>query len=115
MHFLITRYTGCRNGATNGLRHCDIDLENKTISFANWEKAVTYNKLRGGKRRENQVRRLKTSKDESTIPMSTKLYEAIKDIALNRDQMIQSGREDIRQMTTLGDIIIPMNTEINME
>ena len=35
--FLITRYTGCRNGAANGLRHCDIDLENKTISFVNWE------------------------------------------------------------------------------
>lgn len=29
--FLITRYTGCRTGAANGLRHCDLDLENKTI------------------------------------------------------------------------------------
>ncbi len=82
--FLITRYTGCRNGAANGLRHCDIDLENKTISFVNWEKVVTYNKLRGGKRRENQVRRLKTAKDERTVPMSTKLYKAIKDIPLNK-------------------------------
>ena len=80
--FLITRYTGCRNGAANGLRHCDIDFENKTITFANWEKAVTYTKLRGGKRRENQVRRLKTSKDERTVPMSSKLYEAIKDMPL---------------------------------
>ena len=76
--FLITRYTGCRNGAANRLRHCDIDLENKTITFTNWEKVVIYKKIRGGKRRENQVRRLKTSKDESTIPMSTKLYEAKK-------------------------------------
>ena len=39
--FLITRYTGCRNGAANGLRHCDIDLENKTITFTNKEKVVT--------------------------------------------------------------------------
>ena len=80
--FLITRYTGCRTGAANGLRHCDIDLVNKTIRFANWEKVVTYKKIRGGKRRENQVRRLKTSKDERTIPMSSKLYEAIKDLPL---------------------------------
>ena len=80
--FLITRYTGCRTGAANGLRHCDIDLGNKTIRFANWEKVVTYKKIRGGKRRENQVRRLKTSKDERTIPMSSKLYEAIKDLPL---------------------------------
>jgi integrase len=82
--FLITRYTGYRNGAANGLRLCVIDLENKTISFVNWEKVVTYNKLRGGKRRENQVRRLKTAKDERTVPMSTNLYEAIKDIPLNK-------------------------------
>tara|TARA_B100000886_G_scaffold247546_1_gene174284 strand:+ start:603 stop:800 length:198 start_codon:yes stop_codon:yes gene_type:complete len=34
-------------------------------------------------RRKNQVRRLKTSMDERTIPMSTKLCEAIKDIPLN--------------------------------
>ena len=78
--FLITRYAGRRNSAAIGLRHCDIDLENKTITFTNWEKVVTYKKIRGGKRRENQVRRLKTSKDERTIPMSTKLYEKIKDI-----------------------------------
>ena len=49
-----------------------------------WDKVVTYKKIRGGKRRENHVRRLKTSKDERTIPMSTKLYEAIKDIPLNK-------------------------------
>ena len=82
--FLITRFTGCRNGAANGLRHCDIDLENKTITFTNWEKVVTYKKIRGGKRRENQVRRLKTAKDEGTVPISTKLYEAIKDIPLKK-------------------------------
>ena len=80
--FLITRYTGCRTGAANGLRHCDIDLEHKTITFANWEKVVTYQKLRGGKRRENQNRRLKTDKDERTIPISTALYELIKDMPL---------------------------------
>ena len=82
--FLITRFTGCRNGAAKGLRHCDIDLENKTITFTNWEKVVTYKKIRGGKRRENQVRRLKTAKDEGTVPISTKLYEAIKDIPLKK-------------------------------
>ena len=83
--FLITRYTGCRTGAANGLRHCDIDLENKTITFANWEKVVTYKKLRGGKRRENQNRRLKTLKDERTVPISSDLFEAIKDMPLNKD------------------------------
>ena len=64
------------------IRYCDIDLENKTITFANWEKVVTYQKLRGGKRRENQNRRLKTDKDERTIPISTALYELIKDMPL---------------------------------
>ena len=81
--FLINRYKGCRNGAASGLRHCDIDLENKTITFTSWEKVVTYKKIRDGKRRENHVRRLKTSKVERTIPISTKLYESIKDIPLN--------------------------------
>ena len=45
-------------------------------------KEVTYQKLRGGKRRENQNRRLKTDKDERTVPMSNALYELIKDMPL---------------------------------
>ena len=36
--FLILRYTACRKGAANGLRHCDIDLTKKTITFTAWEK-----------------------------------------------------------------------------
>ena len=112
--FLITRFTGCRNGAANGLRHCDIDLENKTITFTNWEKVVTYKKIRGGKRRENQVRRLKTAKDERTVPISTKLYEAIKDIPLKKgsDDPIWPRRYKVND-DSWGPIM-PMNTEKSM-
>ena len=80
--FLIQRYTACRRGAANGLRHCDIDLEDKTITFVAWEKMVTYQKTRGGKRREKQIRRLKSDKDERTVPMSKPLYDSIKDMPL---------------------------------
>ena len=59
-----------------------MDLKNKTITFTNWVKVVTYQKLRGGKRRENQNRRLKTDNDERTVPMSNALYELIKDMPL---------------------------------
>jgi 3-methyladenine DNA glycosylase AlkC len=45
-----------------------------------WEKVVSYQKIRGGKRREKQIRRLKSEKDERTVPMSKALYEAIKDM-----------------------------------
>ena len=80
--FLIQRYTACRRGAANGLRHCDINLEEKTITFKAWEKVVSYEKIRGGKRREKLIRRLKSEKDERTVPMSKALYEVIKDIPL---------------------------------
>ena len=83
--FLIQRYTACRRGAANGLRHCDINLEEKTITFKAWEKVVSYEKIRGGKRREKLIRRLKSEKDERTVPMSNALYEAIKDIPLIKD------------------------------
>ena len=43
---------------------------------------VSYKKIRGGKRREKQIRRLKSDKDERIVPMSKALYEAIKDIPL---------------------------------
>ena len=79
---MIQRYTACRKGAANGLRHCDIDLNKKTITFTAWEKVVNYEKKRGGKRREKQIRRLKSQKNERTIPMSNALYEAKKDISL---------------------------------
>ena len=67
------------------LRHCDIDLKEKVIHFKQWEKIVTYEKLRGGKRKETQIRKFKTgSKDERSLPMSTALFEAIKDMKLNQ-------------------------------
>ena len=80
--FLIQRYTACRKGAANGLRHCDINLDKKTITFAAWEKIVSYKKQRGGERRENQIRRLKSQKDERTVPISNALYEQLKDMPL---------------------------------
>ena len=83
--FLIQRYTACRKGAANGLRHCDIDLEKKTITFTSWEKVVSDERTRGGKRKEKQIRRLKSQKDERTIPISKALFEHLKDIPLNKD------------------------------
>jgi len=81
--FLIQRYTGCRQGEAAGLRYCDIDLKNKTISFYEWEKTVHYEKERGGKRNEKQVRRFKTGqKDERVLPMSSALYEVLKDMPI---------------------------------
>ena len=112
--FLIQRYTACRKGAANGLRHCDIDLNKKTITFKAWEKVVSYEKKRGGKRREKQIRRLKSQKDERTIPMSHALYEAIKDMPLIKgsDDPIWPNRYKIRM--THGDIITAMSLKINM-
>ena len=112
--FLIQRYTACRKGADNGLRHCDVDLENKTITFMAWEKVVSYQKIRGGKRREKQIRRLKSEKDERKVPMSKALYEAIKIFHLLRVQMILSGRIDIKRMMILGDPTTALNIRINM-
>ena len=80
--FLIQRYTACRKGAANGLRHCDIDLTKKTITFTAWEKIVSCEKKRCGKRREKQIRRLKSQKDERTVPLSKSLYEHLKDLPL---------------------------------
>ena len=81
--FLIQRYTGCRQGEAAGLRHCDVDLKEKVIHFKQWEKIVTYEKLRGGKRKEKQIRNFKTGhKDERSLPMSCDLFEAIKDMKL---------------------------------
>ena len=46
---------------------------------------MTYEKLRGGKRKETQIRKFKTGhKDERTLPMSCALFEAIKDMELNQ-------------------------------
>ena len=83
--FLIQRYTGCRQGEAAGLRHCDVDLKEKVIHFKQWEKIVTYGKLRGGQRKETQIRKFKTgTKDERSLPMSFALFEAIKDMEINQ-------------------------------
>ena len=79
--FLIQRYTSCRRGAANGLRLCDLTLNDKTITFPTWEKVVSFEKTRRGKRRQKLIRKLK-SYEERTVPMSKALYEAIKDIPL---------------------------------
>ena len=83
--FLIQRFTGCRQGEAAGLRHCDIDLDDKVIHFKQWKKVVKYEKLRGGKRQETQVRKFKTGyKDERSLPISSELFEAIKDMEINQ-------------------------------
>ena len=45
-------------------------------------KVVSFEKTRRGKRRQKLIRKLKSSKDERTVPISKALYEAIKDIPL---------------------------------
>ena len=60
-------------------------MEERTITIEPWEKIVKYQKIRGGVRSERMNRRLKSVKDKRTIPISTKLYEAIKDMPLIND------------------------------
>ena len=79
---MIQRYIACSREAANGLRHCDINLREKAITFTPWEKIVSYKKTRGGKRSEKLIRKLKSIKDEKTIPMSKDLYEATKDMTI---------------------------------
>jgi len=84
--FLIQRYTGCRQGEAAGLRHSDIDLKNRMITFEEWEKIVRYEKIRGGKRTERQIRKFKTGKkDERVVPINSALYEVLKDMPLKLD------------------------------
>ena len=49
------------------------------------KRSLNTNKIRGGVRSERMNRRLKSVKDKRTIPISTKLYEAIKDMPLIND------------------------------
>ena len=65
-----------------GLARYTLYLKEKIITFTPWEKIVSYKKTRGGKRSEKLIRKLKSIKDERTIPMSKALYEAIKDMPL---------------------------------
>ena len=63
--YLIMRYTGCRSNEASGLRHCDIDLKKRTISFVEWKA-------------DGKVRYLKgRQKDERTIPINDALFEAL--------------------------------------
>ena len=82
---MIQRYTACRRGGANGLRHYDINLKDKTITFTPWEKIVSFEKTRRGKRRQKLIRRLKSNKDERTVSMLKALYEATKDFPLIKD------------------------------
>ena len=63
--FWIQIYTGCRRGEHQGLRFSDLDLQNNTITFAEWSTNEIERRLKGG------------HKDERTIPISTKLREKI--------------------------------------
>ena len=63
--FWIQIYTGCRRGEHQGLRFSDLDLQNNTITFAEWSTNGIERRLKGGE------------KDERTIPISTKLREKI--------------------------------------
>ena len=69
--YSILRYTGCRSNEANGLRHCDIDLKNRTINFVQWEGDGRKRHLKG------------KEKDERLIPISTGLYEELKDLELD--------------------------------
>ena len=69
--YLIMRYTGCRSNEASGLRNCDIDLTNRTISFVEWKA-------------DGKVRYLKgRQKDERTIPINDALFKALKGIELD--------------------------------
>lgn len=63
--FFIQIYTGCRRSEHQGLRFSDLDLQNNTITFAEWSTNEIERRLKG------------REKDERTIPISTKLREKI--------------------------------------
>ena len=69
--YLIMRYTGCRSNEANGLRHCDIDLENKTINFVEWQGHGIKRWLKGG------------DKDERVVPINSTLFTHLKKLELD--------------------------------
>lgn len=86
--FLIMRFTGCRSNEANGLRHKDIDLDNRTISFVEWSNKTMERRLKG------------REKDERTIPISESLFEGLKSIELNgSDEPIWSSAYKKTQRT----------------
>lgn len=68
--YLVMRYTGCRSNEANGLRHCDIDLTNRTITFAEWSADGMERRLKG------------REKDERTVPISDGLLAGLDGIEL---------------------------------
>ncbi len=112
--FLIQRYTACRRGAANGLRHCDINLKDKTITFTPWEKIVSFEKTRRGERRQKLIRKLKSTKDERTVPMSKALYEAIKDIPLIKGSDDPNWAYRYKKNDDSGVPAIALNIKTNM-
>ena len=73
--FLIMKFTGCRKGEASGLRNCDISLNNRTITFSEWEQ-------------DGMVRLLKGSdgKDERTVPISSGLLAALQGMDLDNSK-----------------------------
>ncbi len=86
--YLIMRFTGCRSNESNGLRHCDIDLDKRTITFCEWSKDGMERRLKG------------REKDERTIPICSQLFESLKSIELDgSDNPIWSSAYKAKQRT----------------
>ncbi len=66
--FFIQKYTGCRLGEHCGLRWSDINMNDQTIRFVEYQVGKFDRRLKGGE------------KDERTIPMHDKLYEYLLEI-----------------------------------
>lgn len=69
--YLIMRFSGCRSNEANGLRHKDIDLINRTITFEEWSSNGVERRLKG------------REKDERTIPISDALLASLEGIELD--------------------------------
>ena len=70
--YLLMIYTGCRKGEASGLRHCDINMKDRTVAFVEYEQDGMNRLLKGD-----------YGKDERTVPMSSKLYEALQGMELD--------------------------------
>ena len=66
IQFFIQIYTGCRKGEHGGLRWCDINTDDRTIRFEEWEVGRIKRYLKGGQ------------KDERTVPICSKLMDKLK-------------------------------------
>ena len=61
--FFLQKYTGCRLGEHCGLRWSDVNMQDKTILFVEYQVDIYDRRLKGGE------------KDERLIPMHDRLYE----------------------------------------